>query len=71
MTKMNKQNKKTQNNASKQQSGTNNNNPPDRNGGDLPCGWRQLLNADSSAPNPPWSTFLTLWKWSENKSEGM
>jgi hypothetical protein len=63
MTKMNEQNKKTQNNASKQQSGTNNNNQPDRNGGNLPCGWRQPLNdADSSAPNRPSSTFLTLWK---------
>jgi hypothetical protein len=67
MTKNNEQNKKTQNNASKQQSGTNNNNQPDRDGGGLPCGWRQPLNADSSATNPPSSTFSTLWKWSENE----
>jgi hypothetical protein len=67
MTNMNKQNKKPQNNASKQQSGTNNNNQPDRDGCDLPCGGRQPLNADSSAPNPPSSTFSTLWKWSENE----
>jgi hypothetical protein len=63
MTNMNEQNKQPQNNVSKQQSENNNNNQADRNGGDLLCGERQPLNADSSAPNPPSSTFLTLWKW--------
>jgi hypothetical protein len=68
MTKMNEQNKNPQNNASKQQSGTNNNNKLDRNGGNLPCGWRQPLNnVDPSAPNPPSSTFSTLWKCFENE----
>ena len=34
-----------------------NNNQPDRNGGDLPCGERQPLNAAADPPNPPSSIF--------------
>ena len=45
------------NKANKAQSGEQNNNQPDRNGGDLPCGGRQPLNAAADPPNPPSSIF--------------
>ena len=51
----------------KAQSGTNNNNQPIHNGGDLPCGGRQPLNAVVCPPNPPSSTFLELRKLSKKK----
>ncbi len=50
-----KQNKA--NKANKAQSGEQNNNQPDRNGGDLPCGGRQPMNAAADPPNPPSSIF--------------